>query len=133
MGAPDSRAPLDHPTEWLPVCRVAELEVERGASALVHGHAVAIFRTDDDTVYALGNHDPFDRTSLLSKGIVGNRDGVPFVGSPRHRHAFDLRTGRCLDDEQVCVAAYHVRVVEGVVLVGPKIVGRAGRARVETP
>ena len=104
--------------EWLPVCRVAELEVERGASALVHGQAMAIFRTADDTVFALGNHDPFDRTSLLSKGIVGSRDGVPFVGSPRHRHAFDLRTGHCLEDEHVSVPAYEVRVVEGVVLVG---------------
>ena len=113
--------------DWLPVCRVAELEVGRGASALVHGQAVAIFRTADDSVYALGNHDPFDRTSLLSKGIVGSRDRTPFVGSPRHGHAFDLRTGRCLDDEHVSVPAYDVRVVEGVVLVGPKIAGRAAR------
>ena len=80
--------------------------------------SMAIFRTADDTVYALGNHDPFDRTSVLSKGIVGSRDGVPFVASPRHRHAFDLRTGRCLDDEHVSVPSYEVRVVEGVVLVG---------------
>jgi nitrite reductase (NADH) small subunit len=104
--------------EWLPVCRLAELEVERGASALVHGHAMAIFRASDDTVYALGNHDPFDRTSLLSRGIVGSREGVPFVGSPRHRHAFDLRSGQCLDDEHVSVPSYDVQVVEGVVLVG---------------
>jgi nitrite reductase (NADH) small subunit len=104
--------------EWLPVCRVAELEVERGASALVHGHSMAVFRTADDTVHALGNHDPFDRTGVLAKGIVGTRDGIAFVASPRHRHAFDLRTGRCLDDDHVSVPTYEVRVVEGVVLVG---------------
>ena len=34
--------------EWQPVCRVVELEVERGATALVHGQAIAIFRTQDD-------------------------------------------------------------------------------------
>jgi nitrite reductase (NADH) small subunit len=107
------------PTEdWLPVCRLAELEVERGVSALVHGHPMAIFRTTDDAVYAIGSHDPFDRTNVLSKGIVGTREGVPFVASPRHRHAFDLRSGQCLDDEHVSVPAYEVRVVEGVVLVG---------------
>jgi nitrite reductase (NADH) small subunit len=55
---------------------------------------------------------------VLAKGIVGSRDGVPFVGSPRHGHVFDLRTGRCLDDEHVAVPSYDVRVVEGVVLVG---------------
>jgi nitrite reductase (NADH) small subunit len=109
---------------WTPVCRLVELEVERGAAALVNGQAVAIFRTHDDAVYAIGNHDPFSRASVLARGIVGTRtvDGeeVPFVASPMHKHAFDLRTGRCLDEEQTAVASYEVRVVEGVILVGPR-------------
>jgi nitrite reductase (NADH) small subunit len=107
--------------EWLPVCRLAELEAGLGASALVHGHSTAIFRAADDRVYAIGNHDPFDRTTVLARGILGVRDGVPIVGSPRHRHVFDLRTGRCLDDEHVSVPAYEVRVIEGVVLVGGRL------------
>jgi nitrite reductase (NADH) small subunit len=106
---------------WQPVCRVAELEVERGATALVHGQAVALFRTQDDRVYALGNHDPFARASVMARGIVGVRDGVPFVASPAHKHAFDLRSGRCLDDEYVSVPAYEVRVVDGVVQVGGRV------------
>jgi nitrite reductase (NADH) small subunit len=104
--------------DWQAVCRVAELEVERGATALVHGQAVAIFRTHEDTVYALGNHDPFAKASVLARGIVGTRGDVPFVASPMHKHAFDLRTGRCLDDVHASVPAYDVRVVDGVVLVG---------------
>ena len=104
--------------DWLPVCRLAQLEVDRGATALVHGQAVAIFRTHDDTVYALGNHDPFAKASVLARGIVGTRGDVPFVASPMHKHAFDLRTGRCLDDVHASVPAYDVRVVDGVVLVG---------------
>jgi nitrite reductase (NADH) small subunit len=106
--------------EWQPVCRLVELEVERGATALVHGQAVAVFRTPDDQVHVLGNHDPFAKASVLARGIVGSRDGVPFVGSPAHGHAFDLRSGRCLDDEHVSVPVYDVRVIEGIVLVGPR-------------
>jgi nitrite reductase (NADH) small subunit len=105
---------------WTPVCTLVELEVERGAAALVHGQAVAIFRTHDDTVYALGNHDPFSRAGVIARGIVGTRGDVPFVASPMHKNAFDLRTGRCLDDEAMSVPSYEVRVVEGVVLVGPR-------------
>lgn len=109
--------------EWQPVCRMAELEVERGVTALVHGQAIAIFRTGDDAVYALGNYDPFAKASMLAKGIVGVRGDVPFVASVSHRHGFDLRTGECLDDPSVHVPAYDVRVVEGVVLVGHRKVG----------
>ena len=32
------------------MCRLADLEVRRGVAALVHGQAVAIFRTEDDQV-----------------------------------------------------------------------------------
>lgn len=105
---------------WVPVCPFVSLPVERGVSALVHGTAVAVFRTYDDQVYALGNHDPFSRASVLSRGIVGTRGDVPFVASPMHKQAFDLRTGQCLDDASVSVASYQVRMVDGIVHVGPR-------------
>lgn len=107
--------------EWVPVCRLSELNVDRGAGALVHGHAMAIIRTADDHVYAIGNHDPTDRNGALARGIVGIRGDVPIVGSLETRHVFDLRTGVCLDDPAVTVPVYEVRVVEGVVLVGHRL------------
>lgn len=116
----------DYGEGWQPVCKVSELEVERGVAALVHGHAVAIFRTHDDSIYAVGNHDPFSEASVLARGIVGTRGEVPFVASPMHKHAFDLRTGRCLDDARARVPAYDTRVVDGLVLVG-------GRRSLEEP
>jgi len=105
---------------YLPVCRLDDLEVERGAAALVHGQAIALFRTPDGAVHALSNHDPYCHSAGLARGIVGRRDDVPFVASPRHGHAFDLRTGRCLDDAGVTVAVYEVRLVDGMVQVGPR-------------
>ncbi|MFT4010900.1 MAG: nitrite reductase small subunit NirD [Nocardioidaceae bacterium] len=106
--------------EWTKVCALDDLPGQRGVTALVHGQAIALFRTEDGVVYALGNHDPFSKESVLAKGIVGMRDGVPFVASTRNRHAFDLRTGRCLDDEGARVPAYDVKVVDGFVHVGPR-------------
>lgn len=108
-------------SEFVPVCRLADLEVERGVTALVHGQAVAIFRTHDDQVFALGNYDPFARASVLARGIVGTRGDVPFVASPMHKQAFDLRTGACLDDDSVSVPTYEVRVEAGMVQVGPRL------------
>lgn len=110
---------------WEPVCRLSDLEVERGAAALVHGQAVALFRLYDDSVVAVGNHDPYSRASVLARGIIGTRGDVDFVASPMHKHAFDLRTGACLDDAGVSVPAYEVRVDDGVVMVGPRVERRA--------
>jgi nitrite reductase (NADH) small subunit len=110
--------------EWQPVCKVEELEIERGATALVHGQAIALFRlviAGEDQVFALGNHDPFAKASVIAKGIVGIRRGVPFVGSPAHRHAFDLRTGVCLEDAHFSVPAYAVKVDDGTVFVGGRV------------
>ncbi|MDN4174586.1 nitrite reductase small subunit NirD [Nocardioides sp. SOB77] len=104
--------------QWQPVCALADLEVDRAATALVHGQAIAIFRLADDRVYALGNHDPFAKASVIAKGIVGRRGDVPFVASPAHRHAFDLRSGKCLDDPSAAVPAYDVKVVDGTVHIG---------------
>lgn len=105
---------------WTKICPLEDLPRERGVTALVHGQAVAVFRTHDDQVYALGNHDPFSKASVLARGIVGTRGDIPFVASPMHKQAFDLRTGRCLDDESVKVPAYDVRVEDGIVHVGPR-------------
>ena len=109
---------------WTPVCRLEQIEVEGGVAALVDGRAVAVFRTFADEVLALSNYDPFSRASVLSRGIVGSRtsggEAVPYVASPMHKQAFDLRSGRCLDDATVGVPAYDTRVEDGVVLVGPE-------------
>jgi nitrite reductase (NADH) small subunit len=113
-------APPARGETWTPVCPFVNLPVERGVAALAHGTAVAVFRTYDDQVYAIGNHDPFSRASVLARGIVGTRGDIPVVASPMHKQAFDLRTGRCLDDPSVSVPSYPVRMVDGIVLVGPR-------------
>jgi len=105
------------------VCRLTDIEVEGGVAALVEGDAVAVFRTYGDQVFALSNFDPCSRASVLARGIVGTRDvdgtQVPFVASPMHKQAFDLRTGQCLDDAAVRVPTYDVSVGDdGMVLVG---------------
>jgi len=101
----------------LAVCAYDALLPERGVAALVGEVQIALFRTYDGTVYALGNHDPFSGANVLSRGIVGSRGDVPTVASPMFKQVFDLRTGDCLDDPDVAVPAYSVQVVDGQVVV----------------
>jgi nitrite reductase (NADH) small subunit len=97
-------------TRWLAVCDYDDLTPDRGVCALVEGEHVALFRTHDGRVYALGARDPFSGAYVLAHGIVGSRGDVPTVASPMYKQVFDLTTGRCLDDPSVTVPAYAVRV-----------------------
>jgi nitrite reductase (NADH) small subunit len=69
-------------------------------------------------VYAIANYDPFSQAFVLSRGLVGDRNGMPKVASPIYKQNFSLTTGQCLDDDTVSVLVYPTRVVEGNVQVG---------------
>lgn len=99
------------------VCRLDDLVPERGAAVIVDGRQVAVFLLHDGTVRALSNRDPFSGAFVLSRGIVGDRAGRPVVVSPVYKQAFDLETGRCLDDPDVRVPTYDVTVDGDVVQV----------------
>lgn len=113
------------------VCAYDALLPERGVAALVDGRQVALFRTYDGTVYALGNHDPFSGANVLSRGIVGSRGDVPTVASPMFKQVFDLRTGTCLDDPATAVPSYRVQVVDGQVIVLAGAAGAVGGVGVD--
>lgn len=98
---------------WMTVCDYHVLLPERGACALVDGEQVAVFRTFEGQVYAIGNLDPFSGAYVLSRGIVGTRGGEPTVASPLHKQVFSLVSGVCLDDPGVRVPTYPARVVDG--------------------
>jgi nitrite reductase (NADH) small subunit len=98
-----------------PVCRLDQVPVERGVAALVDGEQVALFRTTDGTVHALGNRDPFSGAMVLSRGIVGSRGDLATVASPMFKQVFDLASGICLDEPEVSVPAFPVQVRDGLV------------------
>lgn len=112
---------------WTSVCALDAIPVEGGVAALVDGVAVAVFRTYDGAVLAISNVDPFSGASVLSRGIVGSCGDVPVVSSPMYKQAFDLRTGQCLDDDTVRVAAYDVVVTGDDVRVGSLSTDEPGR------
>ncbi|RJL27242.1 nitrite reductase small subunit NirD [Bailinhaonella thermotolerans] len=114
-GRPDVLEPgaVETARGWVPVCDYAALTPERGACVLVGPHQVALFRTFDGRVRAIGQLDPFSGAYVLSRGIVGSRGDRATVASPMHKQVFDLETGACLDDPRVRVPVYDARVRDG--------------------
>jgi nitrite reductase (NADH) small subunit len=107
----------DHMENWTRVCRLDEIVPNTGVCALASGRQVAIFRLDDDTLYALDNHDPFSRVNVLSRGIVGEVEGELVVASPVYKQHFSLASGACLEDAAIRVAVFPVRLEDGHVWV----------------
>jgi nitrite reductase (NADH) small subunit len=101
-----------------PVIDLAELPVGRAVCALVDGEQVALVRTSDDELYAVGNFDPVGRAMVMSRGIVGSRGDRDVIVSPLHKQAYDLETGECLDKEGYCLPVHEVQVVDGMVEIG---------------
>jgi nitrite reductase (NADH) small subunit len=99
------------------ICAFDVLLPERGVAALLGDVQIALFRTHDGEVFAIGNQDPYSGANVMSRGIVGSRGDVPTVASPMFKQVFDLRTGECLDDPDVRLPVYPVEVVDGQVRV----------------
>jgi nitrite reductase (NADH) small subunit len=117
------------------VCWINELLPERPASALVVGDdgsrvQVAVVRLHDDTVHAVGMWDPVARANVMARGLVGSTvvhgEEVPVIFSPMYKQAYDLRTGACLSDpDGPGLGSWRVEVVDGLVVVGERLDGRA--------
>jgi nitrite reductase (NADH) small subunit len=96
--------------EWVAVCKLNDIVPNTGVCALVGGRQVAVFRLDDNSVYAIDNHDPFSHANVLSRGIVGDLKGELVVASPVYKQHFSLDSGQCLEDPAVRVAVFPVRL-----------------------
>ena len=103
--------------EWVAVCRLDDIVPNTGVCALVGERQIAVFRLDDDSVYAISNHDPCSRANVLSRGIVGDLKGELVVASPVYKQHFSLISGQCLEDPAVRVEVFPVRLEGDVVCV----------------
>ncbi|MFJ6885076.1 nitrite reductase small subunit NirD [Streptomyces californicus] len=102
---------LAHGDGWFTVCDRGLLTPGRGVSVLLpDGDQAAVFLDRSGRVHAVGNRDPFTGAYVLARGLLGSAGGRAFVASPLLKQRFDLATGACLDDEDVSVPVFAVRV-----------------------
>jgi len=74
----------------------------------------ALFRVGDD-IFAIDNYDPIGEANVLARGIVCDIRGELCVASPLYKQHFSLRSGQCLEDENVRVNTYDVRISSGAI------------------
>lgn len=100
-------------TNWADVCAFEDILPGTGVAAIVDGEQIALVKTGNGALHALSNFDPFSKAFVISRGIVGDRGGVPKIASPIYKQNFNLVTGECFDDPTVRLPIYAVRVTAG--------------------
>ncbi len=98
-------------SQWIDVCSTDDLQPDSGICALIDNKQVAIFYfPGTDEIYAVSNYDPFSKTHILSRGMVGDLNGEVMVASPMYKQHFSLKTGICFEDNSVKIETYAVRI-----------------------
>jgi nitrite reductase (NADH) small subunit len=96
---------------WMPIAKLDDIPL-RGARRVSRplGPEVAVFRCDDDQVFAVLDRCPH-KGGPLSQGIVfGNR-----VSCPLHQWTIGLSDGCAQAPDVGCTVPFVVRVVDGLV------------------
>ncbi len=107
--------------QWQRVCAETDLFDDTGVCALVDSQGadsqVAIFKVSqsEQQLYAIGNFDPIGKANVLYRGIVGSVANEPVVASPLYKQHFSLTNGKCLQEQDVSVPVYPVRVNDGFI------------------
>ena len=98
-------------SEWKPVCRVDDIPV-LGSRRVARpaGMAVAVFRNDQDQVFALLDRCPH-KGGPLSQGIVFGTS----VACPLHNWTIGLDTGCARAPDEGSTQRFAVKVEDGVV------------------
>ena len=109
-----------HAFKWQTICGREDLVADSGVCALVGNEQVALFYLpqEEQQIYALSNRDPIGDANVLSRGMLGDVGGRLVVASPLYKQHFDLLTGECLEQDDVYVEVYTVRLDGDNVLVG---------------
>ncbi len=103
---------------WLDICDVSDLVEDSGVCALVDEKQVALFYIPAETkVYALSQYDPFGQANILSRGLIGSKEGRLYVASPLYKQRFYLETGECLEDEKVSLPTWKAQLVDNRVMI----------------
>jgi nitrite reductase (NADH) small subunit len=99
---------------WKDVCSSDDLQPDSGVCVLVDGQQIALFyMLKEQAVYAIHNYDPIGKANVLSRGIIGDVKGEAVVASPLYKQHFSLITGICVEDSQMTVPVYPIRLHDG--------------------
>jgi nitrite reductase (NADH) small subunit len=104
---------------WIDIGALADVPVRGARLVRTSEGCIAVFRTDETTVFATADACPH-KGGPLSEGIVHGQK----VTCPLHNRVFDLNTGAAQGADSEQVATYPLRVEDGRILMDTTALAR---------
>ena len=104
---------------WIDVGAVTDVPLRGARKVKTPQGCIAVFRTDDQTIFATSNTCPH-KGGPLTEGIVHDNK----VTCPLHNWVFDLETGQAQGADEGQIDTFAVRVEDGRILIDAAILGQ---------
>ena len=111
-------APTAPIADWIAIGSASAVPPLGSRRVVTPAGAVAIFRTADDSYFAISDNCPH-RGGPLSEGIVHGSA----VTCPLHNWVIDLSTGKALGADEGCVRTYPLKVEAGTLYLAASVLG----------
>ncbi len=104
---------------WIDIGAIDDIPIRGARKVKTRDGCLAVFRTDESTVYATSNTCPH-KGGPLSEGIVH----AAKVTCPLHNWVFDLETGEAQGADDGRIKTYPAKVEDGRVLIDASVLGQ---------
>lgn len=104
---------------WYPAGRVERFPFDEGVCIKYKNLQIAVFHfRRKNEWFACQNLCPHRHEMVLSRGILGDENGIPKVACPMHKNTFSLKTGENLQGNLCSIALYPVKIEKNYVYIG---------------
>lgn len=104
---------------WYKAAVVDAFPENGGACIKYKDKQIAVFNfTRENSWYACQNVCPHKLEMVLSRGMIGDFEGIPKVACPMHKKTFSLVNGENLNGDLDAIATYPVKIENNSVYIG---------------
>jgi nitrite reductase (NADH) large subunit len=96
---------------WIDVGSSSDFLPNVGTPILYGDTQLAVFNNAQrGEWYCTQNMCPHKQAFVLSQGIIGDKEGIPKVACPLHKKQFSLETGEGIDDEELNILTFPIKI-----------------------
>ena len=104
---------------WFKVAPVNAFPRDGGSCVKYKDLQIAVFNFSRlNKWYACQNLSPEKLENVLSRGMLGDHNGIPKIACPLHKRTFSLESGENLNGSLDAIATYPVKIESDFVYVG---------------